>query len=247
DIDDPEFAAGFLDRLETQLHTGHFRCEGRHRTKDGRIVPVDINTSSVVLDGKPAVLAVMRDITQQKLTEKTLARQSELLSSILSNMGDAVVVADTDKKLLLYNPAAQRLFGLGEPSQTLGKQIEPGLLFLPDKVTPFPPERAPLERSVRGEQVDQVEMYVRAPQSQTGIWISVTGRPIRDERGTIKGGVIVCRDVTERKRAASRLAAQYAVARALEDCDNLAASARQILQALCEGLGLDLGILWLVD
>jgi two-component system NtrC family sensor kinase len=246
DIDDPAFAAGFTDRLETQLHTGHFRCEGRHRTKDGRVIPVDINTSSVVLDGQPAVLAVMRDITQQKLTETTLARQSELLSSILSNMGDAVVVADTDKKLLLYNPAAQRLFGLGSLSQTLGKKIEHRLLYLTDKVTPLPAEQAPLERSIRGEEVDEVEMYVRPPQAQSGLWISATGRPIRDEHGVIKGGVIVCRDVTERKRVASRLAAQYSVARALEEADNLAASARQILQALCEGLGLDLGILWLV-
>src|SRR5437762_14241609 len=46
DIDDPEFAAGFQDRLQTQMHKGHFRCEGRHRTKDGRIIPVDINTSA---------------------------------------------------------------------------------------------------------------------------------------------------------------------------------------------------------
>src|SRR5947209_17211129 len=41
DIDHPDFAAGFHDRLEAQLHMGHFRCEGRHRTKDGRIIPVD--------------------------------------------------------------------------------------------------------------------------------------------------------------------------------------------------------------
>jgi PAS domain S-box-containing protein len=247
DIDDPAFAAGFSDRLETQLHTGHFRCEGRHRTKDGQIVPVDINTSSVMLDGQPAVLAVMRDITQQKLTETTLARQSELLSSILSSMGDAVVVADTEKKLLLYNPAAQRLFGLGSPSQTLGKTIESRLLYLTDKLTPLPAEQSPLERSIRGEEADELEMYVRQPQAHSGLWISATGRPIRDEHGAIKAGVIVCRDVTERKRAASRLAAQYSVARALEDADNLPASARQILQALCEGLGLDLGILWLVN
>ena len=172
DIDHPDFAAGFEDRLETQLHTGHFRCEGRHRTKDGRIVPVDINTSSVVLGGKPAVLAVMRDITQQKLTENTLARQSELLSSILDNMGDAVVVADTEKKLLLYNPAAQRLFGLGSLSQTLGKKIEPRLLYLTDKVTPLPADQAPLERSIRGEEVDEVEMYVRPPQAHSGLWTS---------------------------------------------------------------------------
>jgi two-component system NtrC family sensor kinase len=247
DIEDPEFAAGFQDRLKTQIREGHFRCEGRHRTKDGRIIPVDINTSSVMLQGKPAVLAVMRDITPQKLSENTLARQRELLSSILNNMGDAVVVADTNKKLLLYNPAAQRLFGLGNPGHTLGKTIEPRLLYMPDKVTPFPADQAPLERSIRGEQVDEVEMYVRSPQSATGLWVSTTGRPIRDEHGTIKGGVIVYRDFTERKRAASRLAAQYGVVRALGESNNLALSARQILQVLCEGLGLDLGILWLVN
>jgi len=205
DIDHPDFAAGFQDRLETQLHTGHCRCEGRHRTKDGRIIPVDINTSSVVLGGKPAVLAVMRDITQQKVTENTLARQSELLSSILDNMGDAVVVADTDKKLLLYNPAAQRLFGLGDPSQTLGKRIEQRLWYLPDKVTPFPADEAPLERSIRGEEVDEVEMYVRPLRAATGLWVSVTGRPIRDEHGTIKAGVIVCRDFTERQHVEDAL------------------------------------------
>src|ERR1700681_2588950 len=49
DIDEPEFAAGCKDRLQAQMHKGCFRCEGRHRTKDVRIIPVDINTCSVVL------------------------------------------------------------------------------------------------------------------------------------------------------------------------------------------------------
>src|SRR5437764_8991819 len=60
DIDDPEFAAGFEDRLHQQLAAGRFRCEGRHLTKDRRAIPVDINTSAIVIDGRPAVLAVMR-------------------------------------------------------------------------------------------------------------------------------------------------------------------------------------------
>ncbi len=247
DIDDPDFAAGFKDRLELQLHGGGFRCEGRHRTKDGQVIPVDINTSSVMLGGKPAILAVMRDITQQKQTEETLARQSELLSSILSNMGDAVVVADTDKRLLLSNPAAQRLFGLGSAGQGIGAKMDGRRLYLPDKITPFPADQTPLDRSIRGEEVNEVEVYVRPPQAHSGLWLSVTGRPIRDEQGNIKGGVIVCRDFTERKRAARRLAAQYAVARALGEVDSLGASARQILQVLCEGLGLDIGIIWVVN
>ena len=58
DIDAPEFAAGFQSRLETQLQSGGIRCEGVHRAKDGRRIHVDINTSAIQLDGKPAVLAI---------------------------------------------------------------------------------------------------------------------------------------------------------------------------------------------
>jgi two-component system NtrC family sensor kinase len=75
DIDHPSFAAGFGDRLEAQLRTGHFRCEGRHRTKEGRIISVDINSTAITHKGRPAVLAVMRDITERKRADSRLAAQ----------------------------------------------------------------------------------------------------------------------------------------------------------------------------
>ena len=49
DDPDPSFAAGFQDRLSQQMNRGQFRCEGRHRTKDGRVIAVDINTSATEL------------------------------------------------------------------------------------------------------------------------------------------------------------------------------------------------------
>ncbi len=75
DIDDPEFASGFEGRLQEQLTQGRLSCEGCHVTKDGRRIPVDINTSFIEIDGKPAVLAVMRDITRRKTAERRLAAQ----------------------------------------------------------------------------------------------------------------------------------------------------------------------------
>jgi len=73
DIDAPEFAGDFKHRLKQQLASGRLTCEGRHRTKDGRIIPVDINTSTIQFDGKPAVLAVIRDISARKTTERRRA------------------------------------------------------------------------------------------------------------------------------------------------------------------------------
>src|SRR5262249_12069685 len=101
DIDDPEFAAGFQSPLQSQLKAAVMRCECIHRTKDGKRIHVDINTSAIYLDGKPAVLAVMRDITQRKRTEEALGKQSELLQSILDNMSDGIVVADAQGQIVL--------------------------------------------------------------------------------------------------------------------------------------------------
>ena len=141
-IDDPEFAAGFEERLKTQLTTGHLSCEGRHRTKDGRVVPVDINTATLVFDGKPAVLALIRDITERKALEETrrqfaeaqLRNASEIEAKnraltesearyrqLTEGCLDAVVVADGRGRITLFNPAAEKVFGhasaevLGQP------------------------------------------------------------------------------------------------------------------------------------
>src|SRR5262249_59395374 len=56
-----------------------------------------------------------RDQLEQKVTRRTaeLSRTNEILHSILSNMGDAVIVADKDNNFLVFNPAAERMFGKG--------------------------------------------------------------------------------------------------------------------------------------
>ena len=247
DIDDPEFAAGFQERLQAQLHDGTFRCEGRHRTKDGRIIPVDINTSAIRFQGQPAVLAVMRDITERKQAEEALKKQERLLRSILENMGDAVIMADANEQFLIFNPAAQRMFGLGSNQTKSADWPQRYGLFLPDQITPFPAKDLPLTRSIHGEEVNDVEMFVRNQQTPHGLWTSITGRPLRDEHGQVRGGVIVCRDITEHKRAEARREAQYAVTRALAQGNSLADSAREILQVLGESLSADVASIFLVD
>ena len=146
DIDEPEFAAGYEERLQSQLARGHLSCEGRLMTKDGRVIPVDINSSTILFDDQRAVLAVTRDVTERKALEETRrqfaeaqmrnaqameaknralteseARYRELTEGCL----DAVVVADGQGKVTLFNPAAEKIFGtpasvvLGQPFDRL--------------------------------------------------------------------------------------------------------------------------------
>jgi PAS domain-containing protein len=54
-------------------------------------------------------------------SEAALLRQTSILQSILNSMGDGVIVADAKGKILLFNPAAERLIRAGlesPPSST---------------------------------------------------------------------------------------------------------------------------------
>jgi PAS domain S-box-containing protein len=143
DIDDPTFAAGFGDRLEEQMRHGHLRIEGRHRTKAGRLVPVDINTSTIQLEDQPVVLAVIRDITERKALEETrrqfaeaqlknsweieaknrqLSQSESRYRQLTEGCLDAIVVTDQAGRIALFNPAAERTFGY-RSADVIGRAI----------------------------------------------------------------------------------------------------------------------------
>ena len=128
-----------------------------------------------------------------------LVQVNEILESILANMGDAVIVAGRDEKFLIFNPAAQRMFGEGATDISLADWSRRHGLYLPDKVTLFPSDQTPLARAIRGEETNRVEMFVRQAQAPKGLWTRINGRPLRAANGEIMGGVIVCRDITEAK------------------------------------------------
>jgi PAS domain S-box-containing protein len=170
-IDDPEFAAGYEERLRTQRATGHLSCEGRHRAKDGRVIPVDINTATLVFDNQPAVLAVIRDITERRALEETRrefaeaqlrnardieAKNRALIESearyrqLTEGCLDAVVVADEMGRITLFNPAAEKTFGY-EASAILGQPLDrimPGVLGEPGSGESPAGNNCPLPRVV---------------------------------------------------------------------------------------------------
>ena len=72
------------------------------------------------------------------------------------------------------------------------------------------------------------------------LWSAV----VRPERGLI---YCIAADVTEQKREAARLSAQYAVTRVLAEAPSLASVTPRILQAVCESLDWSVGAIWRVD
>ena len=160
-------------------------------------------------DGKAyAVCGISTDITERIRAEAALRETSAVLRSILDNMADAVIMADEHERVLEVNPAAQRLFGQIPPEASRAEWARRFGLYLPDAVTPLPPDQVPLSRVLRGESVNDVEILVRQQGQPAEIWVLISGRPLLDEHGQPRGGVIVCRDITERKSDEERLRVQ---------------------------------------
>jgi PAS domain S-box-containing protein len=180
-------------------------------------------------------------------SEDALRRQTRILQAVLRSMSAGVVVAHETGKFLLFNPAAERILGLGPADISPAEWSKRYGCYLPDRVTAYPPEQLPLARAIRGEESDDVEIYVRHNHKPEGIWMSVTARPLRDENGVVRGGLSVVHDVTEKKHAERRLAAQHAVTGVLAESAALPEATPQILQAICESVGWDVGALWTVD
>jgi len=146
-----------------------------------------------------AVAAQLGLMMERKRAAEQLSDTNEILQSILSNMGDAVIVADKGGHFLVFNPAAERMFGKGAMQMPFTEWSHRYGLYLPDKITPFPDDQLPLARSIRGEDVDNVEMFLRHEKAPHGLWTEITGRPLRGANGDVLGGVIVCRDITQVK------------------------------------------------
>ncbi len=132
-------------------------------------------------------------------SEAELRRQRGILKSILDSMGDGVIVADSQAKILMYNPAAERLLraSLGDvPPENWLDHYE---TYLPGTLTAFPTTDHPLLRAVRGEIIDGAEIFLRRSNLGDGVWLSATGRPWVDENGKSQGGVVVLSDISPRK------------------------------------------------
>ena len=152
------------------------------------------------------------DISALKQTEERLAVQAEelrhsrkalesqafILQTVLDSMVEGLVAADQQGNFILWNPAAEKLMGLGATNMPSSEWSAHYGLYLPDTVTPIPPGETPLERTLRGEVVS-TEVFLRQAGANLGLWLEANGSPLIDKDGVLLGGVLAFRDITRRK------------------------------------------------
>jgi PAS domain S-box-containing protein len=129
---------------------------------------------------------------------------AELIQAILNGLADAIIVTDAAGKLLLSNQAVSQVLPPGLLDVAIFEWSSYGGLLGPDMRTPVSAEELPPVRALRGEVVDDCEIYLPGAGGPEGRWISVSSRPAIDTRGHVLGGVTAVRDITGRRRQLER-------------------------------------------
>jgi PAS domain S-box-containing protein len=104
-------------RLAHQLRVGF--TEGRYpqnvdiriRKKNAEVAILSVNFNSVMRE-EGVTLCTFRDVTAERAVEQELLKTKDFLQRIIDSSVDAIVSADLRGRILLANPAAERVYGI---------------------------------------------------------------------------------------------------------------------------------------
>lgn len=170
--------------------------------KDGRRVWIAWTNRAVVDENGELkeIFCVGTDITAQRRAEEALARERNLLRTLLDLLPVAVYAKDREGRKILANPVEARLMGLDSLQEALGKTDYD--VYPKELADKFVQDDDQVLR--RGEPVLNREQPLRLGDG-TVRWFLVSKVPLRDSWGRIEGLVGVSVDVTDHRQAIQQL------------------------------------------
>ncbi len=146
------------------------------------------------------IVGVAWDITERRQTELALAKERNLLTTLMENLPHKIYFKDLESRFIAVSRACAESHGTN-PADLIGKSDTD--LFSSEHAEAAMAD----EREIIGSGkpiVDYEEKETWPDREDT--WVSTTKMPLRDAEGQIIGTFGISRDITEKKRVAEKLA-----------------------------------------
>jgi PAS domain S-box-containing protein len=212
--------------------------------KEGIAVPVKLR-STLIKDDKGKIIeaiGVVEDLREdkgeRKLEQKVWETQ-EYLNNILTNSGDAILVANDKGRITSTNEALFQMLGYQE-DEVLGRHL---LEFSPyeGSFTTTTGEEVSILEEYHNYNIEKAnELFEKGKITNYELYfirkdgmlvpIEATISVLKDQKGERKGSIAICRDITERKKAESK------VKETRDFLENVIESSRDGI-AICNKLG----------
>jgi PAS domain S-box-containing protein len=210
---------------------------------NGDEFPMDASISQLETPRGKLYTVILRDITERLHAEERHARLAARLAGLLDSAMDAIITVDEQQRIVLYNRAAERIFGWTS-EQMMGAALEQLM-----------PERFRASHGAHLHRFERTGITSRRMGDGTVLYgLRATGEEFPMEASisqldTAEGKLftVILRDITERVRAQEELSAFAAEAHTLREGEK-ARIARELHDELAQALtALKMDTIWLRD
>lgn len=128
-------------------------------------------------------------------SQKAYQEQNLVLQSLLLGLNDGIILLDRHGRVLVANPAAERVLGTVPRGCAPDDWSSAFGLYRPDRTTLCAAGELPVTRAMRGQSVDS-EVFVRNGHRPEGVWIEFSGWSLGEGSTGPLGAVLILRDIT---------------------------------------------------
>ena len=205
---------GLLDEEDRERIRGEFARAAAARTgmdTEFRLIwPSDGSQHVIRMRSRPycnektevaRIVGVAWDITERCKTEMILAKERNLLKTLMDHLPYAIYFKDRDSRFIAVSRALTQAFGKKDPAEIIGRTDHD--FFSKEHAEGALADERKIVRT--GKPIVDYEEKETWP-DRDDTWVSTTKMPLRDAQGKIIGTFGISRDITEKKRAAERLA-----------------------------------------
>ena len=173
--------------------------EYRFQTRQGIVRWVHARSSPMFSDIGELIghVGTVEDITQRKLAQEALRATNQTLQTLIQASPIAIATINSDVKVTMWNPAAERLFGWSE-QEVLGRPLP---IIPEDKQQEF---GAQIQHELQGGAQTGLEVR-RQRKDGSLIDVSLWTAPLFDGNGIVTGSLGLFVDITDRKQAEEEL------------------------------------------
>jgi len=169
--------------------------ETQHKTKDGRIIPVEISSSPVTYQGKSAIFCVVRDITERKKQVDLLTESEKNYKNIFQNVPIGIATLNKDGYITSINKVFTKLIGWDEKNLADKKMIYSIPTFKQDKI------QSRLKKLIQDNSFFDFETEIENYRNKAKFYIRFRGIPLKSNFTKDVTFLILTGDISSRKKA----------------------------------------------
>ncbi|MFN6570183.1 PAS domain S-box protein [Dendronalium sp. ChiSLP03b] len=192
----------FLKYLEKTRKSEEFYGEAVDVCKDGTLIDVEVKGTICTYNGKPHILAIVRNISERRRAEAVLREREAQYRDLVETANCIILRWDNNANISFLNDYGQRFFGF-DLDEIIGRNV----------VGTIVPETETSGRDLQWLMVDicqHPENYLfneneNICKNGDRVWIVWANKPVLDEQGNLIEILSVGTDATKRKQAEEAL------------------------------------------